>query len=802
MAGRIRALDWSRTSLGPISGWSAALRNTVEILLASVSPKALRHGDALTLIYNDAFAALIGDHHPAALGQPSALAFPEVGDRFAGTYARALAGETVQLGEYAAQLRRGGAMVDAWFDAHVLPWRETDGRIAGCLTFAVEITTRVLAQRKADCTANALREREERLQLALDGASMAIWHWQPQLDLGQIDHRGRVLLGLSEGDPPSLQTLLADQVHPDDRESLAADFAACLDPAGDGRLQTEYRYRRPDGREISVRLTGHARFEGEGGERYAVLVVGTLQDVSRRRSTQLALRESELRFRVLFDAIDEGFCVIDMLYDADGRPCDYRFVLTNAAFERQTGFVDAVGRRMSELVPGHEGYWYERYGDIAADGQSQRFEMHAAAMGRWYDVNAFRIGDAADRRLGVLFNDITDRRNTDTALRASEAKLSALVAQLAEADRHKDEFLATLAHELRNPLSPLTAAAYMLGLEDGDPDGSLRAMIQRQVQHMVRLVDDLLDISRISRGQITLQVQPLDLVSVVSSAADAAMALVQSQGHQLDIRLPPAAVPVEGDETRLVQVVTNLLNNAAKYTPRGGRLALDLDVVDGQAVVAVTDSGIGLPPDALEAVFGMFAQLPGSQGRAQGGLGIGLALARRITQMHGGTLHAESEGPGRGSRFVLRLPVQQALSLPRPEAPSMFFAGMASAPRRVLVVDDNQDAADSLATVLRSWGHDVHVAYDGAAGLALAETVRPHLGLFDIGMPEMDGRALTRAIRSQTWGIAMRLVAVSGWNQPEDRAQSEAAGFDDHVAKPLDELQLQRLLNALSPRTR
>lgn len=664
MVDRIRGFDWAETSLGPIAGWSPALRNTVEVMLACAFPMALRHGPGRTLVYNDGYARLLGDHHPAMLGRPSKSAIQEIGDRFEPEYQRALAGETVRLDHLHCPLQRGGKVVDAWFDSTVMPWRETDGRIAGCLTLANEITAQVQAEHEAE-------------------------------------HVGE------------------------------------------------------------------------------------------------QLREGESRFRMLFDAIDEGFCIIEMIYDADGRPCDYRFELTNASFTRQTGMEDAVGRTIREFAPEHEQFWYDRYGQIADDGVAQRFEMRAEALGRWYDVYAFRIGAPEERRLGVLFNDVSVRLQSEAALRASEAQLSALVEQLAEADRRKNEFLATLAHELRNPLAPLTTAAYLLGLDGGDPDGSLRTMIQRQVQHMVRLVDDLLDISRISRGQITLQKGPLDLVGVVASVAETSGALIDSHGHDLELRLSPEPVPVEGDETRLSQVIANLLNNAAKYTPHGGRVLLTVDRVDGEAVVVVEDSGIGLPPEALEVVFGMFAQLPDARGRAQGGLGIGLALARRMAELHGGTLHAESEGSGQGSRFVLRLPLMATVAQPAPSLAMPVSTPSATA-RRVLVVDDNHDAADSLADLLRILGHEVRVGYDGPTGLMLAEEFRPHLGLLDIGMPEMDGRALARAIREHDWGRAIRLAAVSGWGQHDDREQSRAAGFDDHVAKPIDVATLQRLLCAVA----
>ncbi|MFY2763147.1 ATP-binding protein [Arenimonas sp. MALMAid1274] len=663
MAAHIRAFDWSTTSLGPIAQWSPALRNTVEILLASGFPMALRHGPDHALVCNDAYARLVGVGPGTSLALSAEAGFGQVGGGCGSAYQRALAGETVALQAVQFRLVRDGEPRDAWFDASVMPWRDEHGRVAGCLTLAHESTDRVLAQQGADRSA-------------------------------------------------------------------------------------------------------------------------------------LQLREGESRFRMLFDAIDEGFCLIDMIYDEEGRHCDYRFALTNVAFERQTGFSDPVGRTVREFLPDHEPVWYERYGQIAEDGVPQRFELRAESLGRWYDVYAFRIGDPADRQLGVLFNDVSERRAADAALRASEAQLSSLVAQLAEGDRRKNEFIATLAHELRNPLAPLTTATYLLGMEGGDPDGSVRAMITRQVQQMARLVDDLLDVSRITRGQVNLQRARLDLVGVVRSAVETSAPTVKAHSHQLELQLPATPVYVDGDETRLAQVVQNLINNAAKYTPRGGRIDLSLDLDAGGVRVIVQDNGAGLPADALESIFGMFTQLPDARGRAQGGLGIGLALARRMAELHGGTLHAESEGPGQGSRFVLRLPLMS-----NPDASPIAEDGSAAVPaarrHRVLVVDDNRDAANSLARLLQVLGHEVRVGYDGPTGLALAEEFHPQLGLFDIGMPDMDGHALARAVRAQPWGRTIRLAAVSGWGQAADRELSQAAGFYAHLAKPVTLAALQRLLDDL-----
>ncbi len=401
---------------------------------------------------------------------------------------------------------------------------------------------------------------------------------------------------------------------------------------------------------------------------------------------------------------------------------------------------------------------------------------------------------------GVAVYDEMSRLNNDLLTAQRElarrnAQLERLNERLLEADRRKDEFLAMLAHELRNPLAPLRNAALLLQQPGVDRPFVERTgeMMGRQVQQLGRLVDDLLDLSRIARGKMQLRKEWVDLGQAVQRAAEASRPLVEARRHELTVSLSDAPVRLLADPTRLEQVLTNLLTNAARYTPEGGRIWLTAAVEGGEAVVRVRDTGIGIPPEMLSRIFGLFAQVERQEERSQGGLGIGLSLVKSLTEMHGGTVEANSNGPGQGSEFIVRWP------LPTEEASASVKAAPQQGPAieravRVLLVDDNVDAAESLAMLLRLWGHEVAVAHDGPAALRAAAAQRPQVALLDIGLPGMDGYELARRLRSQTGLGPVVLVALTGWGQDEDRRRSHEAGFDHHLTKPVELAALQELL--------
>ena len=403
-------------------------------------------------------------------------------------------------------------------------------------------------------------------------------------------------------------------------------------------------------------------------------------------------------------------------------------------------------------------------------------------------------GDAQLRLIAQLQRQAAALEAETIQRRHAEAELRQRVEQLADADRRKDEFLAMLGHELRNPLAPVTTALQLMRLHGAEPLRVARARetIERQVEHMTRLIDDLLDVSRITRGKIELRHEAVVLSTLVARAVEAARPVIDERGHRLTLDLPAAPITLSGDPARLEQVLANLLNNAAKYTDVGGRIALRAYVEAGDLVLSVKDNGAGLTPDIRGRVFDIFVQGPEMRAYTRGGLGIGLTLVRRLVEMHGGTVEARSDGPGLGSEFIARLPMR-----PVPEqAPIADPSGEAVAAlprRRILVVDDNVDAADALAELLRDYGHDVRAVHDGPSAIEQAALHRPDIVLLDIGMPGSDGYEVARRMRSEL-GLKATLVALTGYGEARHRRLSRDAGFDQHVTKPVDIRKLERLL--------
>jgi len=387
-----------------------------------------------------------------------------------------------------------------------------------------------------------------------------------------------------------------------------------------------------------------------------------------------------------------------------------------------------------------------------------------------------------------------ERLNAELEQRVADrtAALEATTAALQEADRRKDEFLAILAHELRNPLAPIRTAVQLLRKRDLAETQNIRAreVIERQVQHLVCLIDDLLDVSRITRGMITLQRERVLIDAVVARAVETARPLIDARKHELALDLPEELLSVEGDPTRLVQIIGNILHNAAKFMEPGGRIVLSVSREDSYAVISVRDFGLGIEAELVSKIFDLFSQVHQKSETAHGGLGIGLALVRRLVEMHGGVVTASSEGLGKGTEMVVRLPVigVQSTIVALPTTDSKRPPQVS--PRRILVADDNSDAVEALALQLRLAGHDVRSANDGLEALEVAETFAPQVVLLDLGMPRMDGYETAREIRRKWWGKSATLVALTGWGGQQDRQKTSDAGFDAHLVKPVTEFDL------------
>ncbi|MDQ1816330.1 ATP-binding protein [Massilia sp. CCM 9210] len=392
------------------------------------------------------------------------------------------------------------------------------------------------------------------------------------------------------------------------------------------------------------------------------------------------------------------------------------------------------------------------------------------------------------------------RSAAETALAAqtgAEARLRQANEQLSLADRRKDEFLATLAHELRNPLAPMRSGVDLLKMQlpDHAPQRRIVDMFDRQLRQMSHLVDDLMEVSRISQGKLVLRTEPVCLAAIIQGAVGDMQAQIAAAGHTLSVTLPAQPLTAQGDPTRLTQMLVNLLTNACKYTPAGGRIALDMRDEGGAAVISISDSGIGIPREALESVFEMFSQLEPALQRAHGGLGIGLALVKGLVELHGGTIGAASEGPGQGSTFTVRLPlVQQAAATPHAQT-----APRAGAPLRVLLVDDNRDAAQMLQAMLDLSGYPTAVAFCGEDATACLREHEAQACIMDIGLPDINGYELARRIRAMPLARQPVLIALTGWGQPADIDAALAAGFDHHLAKPVEFATLQHLLAGVAP---
>ena len=691
------------------------------------------------------------------------------------------------------------------------------------------------------------------------------------------------------------------------------------------RFEMEYPCHSPtEQRWFVMRIT---RFQSAG----PVRIVIVHDDCTERKLAENAMRESEERYRNLFNSMDEGFCIIDIVFNDQAQAVDCRFLEVNPAFSMQTGMQGIAGKRLREIAPDHQAGWLKACGEVALTGKPIRFTHDEKALNIRFDIYAARLGGAESRKVAIVFNNITERARAAEALLQSEQRFCALFdwgpvamhscdssgtilefnrgavdlwgrkprpgetdeqfrgafkfhrpdgnlmsyaqtgmarvlrgeitaahnvevvierpdgvrmtvvgnivplknnqgeitgaincyyditersrlerqtqeqAQvLAELHRRKDEFLAMLSHELRNPLAPLTSAAELLGRQENQNPVHRQAcqVIERQVGQMKHLIDDLLEVSRITSGNVRLRKEPVRVADVVERVLETTQPLIFKRRHQLTVSLPPHPVWLDADATRLEQVLVNLLNNAAKYTDEGGHLWLSV-VQEGDAgstaggavaVIKVRDNGMGIAAELLPHVFDLFTQAERAIDRSQGGMGIGLSLVRQLVELHAGTVEAHST-PGQGSEFVVRLPVRQdaapPLSLPPPVASSAQPAGRRC---RVLAVDDSVDAVEFLARLLRLSGHEVEVAYDGTSAVQAALAMRPDVVLLDIGLPGLTGYEVARQLRQEPALKNTVLVALTGYGRESDRQRSRNAGFSYHLVKPAGVSEVEEIL--------
>jgi signal transduction histidine kinase/ActR/RegA family two-component response regulator len=782
MGERIRAYPWKDTPLGEPQFWPQGLRTAVRILLTTQHPMFIFWGSGHTCLYNDAYSRSLGpEKHPSILGAPGRESWEEIWPIIGPQIEHVMCGDGATWHEnQLVPIFRHGALQDVYWTYGYSPIDEPEfpHGVGGVLVVCTETTEQVLAERRLSA------ERERFVQLfdqaptflaVLRGPDHVIEMANPGY-LKLVGHRPVVGLRLADAVPEAVAQgylTLLDDVYRTGKPFTAngARYAAQILPGGplDERY-VDFVYQPITDRDGSVS---------------GILVQGV--DVTARATADRALVLNRARLDYATRLSGVGFWYCDLPFDElqwDERVKDHFFFApgdritiddfyTRIHEEDRTQTRDAIDASIRNRTPYDIVYrtvhpttgavkWIRALGgtDYASDGTPKYFD------GVTVDVSAQKL---------------------------DQQELSRLNHQLREQDRLKDEFLATLAHELRNPLAPIRTAANIIASPQMAKTQLQRAqmIIERQVTHMALLLDDLLDVARITQRKVRLKKERVVLSNVMDAAIEAARPRLDEKNHHLSVSLPEEAVLLNVDPLRLAQILSNLLINAAKYSNPGSRIEVEASHLAETLSVSVKDNGVGIAPEAISGIFEMFSQIEAVEGRSEGGLGIGLALVKGLTELHGGTVEARSAGLGQGSEFVVRLPLSAHQSpLPRVSDP----APVSPQRRRVLIADDNRDAAESLSLLLELAGHEVRVAHAGRAALSLAQTFRPDVALLDIGMPDLSGYEVARALRQESWSKDLQLIALTGWGQDDDRRRALEAGFDHHSTKPIDPDHLEGLL--------
>ena len=692
---------------------------------------------------------------------------------------RALAGEEVSFDN--RQSYRDGTVRDV--RVSYVPQRAADGRVRGFVALCSDIT-----ERKAVET--ALRRSEALLEQSQAAAQVGSWELTLDERLVEVPDSSLWssetyrMFGYSLDTPASVSRFYA-RVHPSDRAPVHAWFVGALERFEPS--EKEYRVALPDGSLRVLHVWLHFERAPDGK---TTRVFGTCQDITERTRAELELRHAREQLELVVDSTPAFIARYDR---------QRRLVWANKSYAARFGKSpeELAGIHLIDLV-GEEAYRvFEPYFARVVAGEAIQVELEVPypTGRRFVQLIAARTLDAAgacDGAVAVL-TDVTQRRTL-------ERERERALADLQEASRHKDEFVGMLAHELRNPLAPILNGVEILaslgaGPGDAEVARQYHTVIARQARHMKRLLDDLLDVSRVSQGKVLLHRERLDLNALLQHAVEVTRPNLLEKRHALSLTLASQRLVLEADPTRLLQVFVNVINNAAKYTDAGGHIAVTSTVADGEAVVSVRDDGVGMTPELLTRAFDLFVQGTRSLDRAQGGLGIGLTVVRTLVKMHGGSVRAFSEGPGRGSDLVVRLPLaSDAVPFPTDRPPSARIA--TGGPLRVLVVDDNVDAATALGKLMELLGHEVALAHDGPAALTAAAATPADLILLDIGLPGMSGYEVAARLRSSGHAHAA-LVALSGYGREDDVRRSRDAGFDHHLVKPVDLGQLRRIASNL-----
>jgi PAS domain S-box-containing protein len=747
-------------------------------IVSSANDAIISSRGAVIQTWNKGAERLFGWSAAEAIGQPVTMLMPPTHlDEMRDISVRLRRGEPVPHFD-TVRKRKDGSLVDV--SLAISPVTQGE-EVVTASAIIQDITERKLTQAALSASEERRRASEERLQFAL--AAGGIGTWDRDLRTGKciLDDRMYEMCGFEPGAPVDVPTYEA-QVHPDDLPRMKRAIDQTLQTGSEYRH--EYRFLRPDGRLVWIHALGGLRRDADGTPTH---LVGINFDITARKHAEQKLQESEGRFRLLAENIDQVFWFAELEPE--------RIVYVNPAFEQQWGVpADRLyenPRLWAERIhPEDRSNVQQAFGNWVA-GQVDTYDIEYRILRhdgevRWINDRGIVIGfkDGRPYKLSGIATDITERKRVEEERRGT--------------DRRKDEFIATLAHELRNPLAPIRNVVSLLQRQGSlDPNvRRARDVVSRQIDHLTRLIDDLLDVSRITSDKLELRKERVNLAEVINLAVESSHPLIDEHRHKLSILLPGEPIYLHADKLRLAQVIMNLLTNAAKYTPEGGRITLSAEHDGEEVAVRVTDSGVGIAADQLSQIFDMFYQANRSYEQLHGGLGIGLTLARRLVEMHGGQVQAHSAGINQGSEFVVRLPI--FVEQLQPQKGIANAETTTATVHRILVVDDYGESAETLAELLRLEGNEVKIAHDGLKAVEVAENFRPAVVLLDIGMPKLNGYEAARKIREQPWGKNMVLIAVTGWGQEKDRNRSREAGFNAHLLKPVNYSELSQLISSLS----
>jgi PAS domain S-box-containing protein len=653
--------------------------------------------------------------------------------------------------------------------SHPDPICDANGAVVGAINMLIDVTEGRLADENQAFLASVVESSDDAIVTKTLEGRITSWNAGAERIFG---YRSDEAIG------QSIAMLI-----PDDRQAEETEILSRL-RQGERIDHFETIRRHKDGRQLQISLTVSPVRDRFGR---IIGISKVARDVTARKLAELALQESERRFRTLASHAPVG------IFQTGSHGGN---VFVNESWCAMAGLTpaQAYGDAWADAVhPDDRDRVLGDWKAAAAEGRKSeatfRF-LHRDGAVTWVQGAAVPLRNDAGELIGYIGNvaDITPHKRFEEELR--------------EADRRKDEFLALLAHELRNPLAPIRTGLELIRLagDDRQVAEEVRTMMERQTQQMVRLIDDLLDVNRITRGAIELRRSPVELSSIINDAIDTARPAIDEAAHRLKVLIPPQPILLDADATRLAQVISNLLNNAAKYMARGGEIRLSAERLENHVAVSVADTGIGIQSEMLDRIFDMFTQVDRSIERSQGGLGIGLTLVKRLVELHGGSVEATSGGPGQGSEFKIRLPIMHRAA--STNCDSEDGGQPRAGRRRVLVVDDNENGANVLAMLLTALGNEVRACYDGVRAIEIASEFLPDIILLDLGMPNLNGFETARRIRQQSWGKDIVLAALSGWGQDEDKRRTRQAGFDYHFVKPIEPAALQRLLAECEPRDR